>query len=94
VWTVCSKKVAFAQEGGEKVPSPLHAPPMPSPSATPPIVESMRNLGSSLNPMSRIAGMGMMRGFGRAPTSAPAASKPIPDGGVADLTTVRISTFL
>jgi hypothetical protein len=36
----------------------------------------------------------MMRGFGRAPTSAPAASKPIPDGGVADLTTVRISTFL
>jgi hypothetical protein len=92
--TGSSKKVAFAQESGEKVPSPLHAPPMPSPSATPPIVESMRNLGSSLNPMSRIAGMGMMRGFGRAPTSAPAASKPISDGGVAELTTVRISTFL
>jgi hypothetical protein len=87
-----SKKVAFAQESGEKVPSPLHAPLMPSPSATPPIVESMRNLGNSLNPMNRIAGMGMMRGFGRAPTSAP-ASKPIPDGGVADLTTVRVCIF-
>jgi hypothetical protein len=83
-----SKKVAF-QEAGEKSPSPLHNP-TPTPSANPAIVESMRNLGNSLNPMNRIAGMGMMRGFGRTtPTSAPVTPKPsIADGGVADLTTV------
>ncbi|KAG4218173.1 hypothetical protein PC116_g33347 [Phytophthora cactorum] len=28
----------------------------------------MRNLGNSLNPMNRFAGMSMMRGFGRAAT--------------------------
>ena len=92
-----NKKVAFAEEG-EKAPSPLHNA-EPAPSATPALVDSMRNLGNSLNPMTRIAGMGMMRGFGRsAPTSPipppPAPSKGIPDGGVAELTTVRLlSTF-
>jgi hypothetical protein len=87
-----NKKVAFAHEGGEKAPSPLHVPPPPATaSANPAIVDSMRNLGNSLNPMSRLAGMGMMRGFGRVtPTSAPSPSpiKVIPDGGVAELTTV------
>jgi hypothetical protein len=85
-----SKKVSFNPEAGEKVPSPLHKPP-PSPTApsNPAIVESMRNLGNSLNPMTRIAGMGMMRGFGRtAPNPPPASSKPIPDLGVAELSTV------
>ena len=83
-----SKKVAFAEEGAEKpAPSPLHAPASP---ANPPIVESMRNLGNSLNPMNRFPGMGL-RAFGRSPatpTPAAATSKPIPDGGVADLTSV------
>jgi hypothetical protein len=85
-----NKKVAFQE--GEKSPFPLHLP--PAPSANPAIVESMRNLGNSLNPMNRIAGMGMMRGFGRTtPTSAPVTPKqPIPDGGVADLTTVSSYT--
>ncbi|KAH7321703.1 hypothetical protein BKA65DRAFT_87029 [Rhexocercosporidium sp. MPI-PUGE-AT-0058] len=90
--TGSGKKVAFAEEGASKVPSPLHtSAPVPAP-ANPAIVESMRNLGNSLNPMSRIAGMGMMRGFGRTtpvattPTT-PNPSKPIPDGGIADLTT-------
>jgi hypothetical protein len=85
-----SKKVTFTEEG-EKAPSPLHnSAPV---SANPAIVESMRNLGNSLNPMSRIAGMGMMRGFGRSPTTAapPPATKAIPDGGVADLATVFTS---
>jgi hypothetical protein len=83
-----NKKVAFAEEGGEKAPSPLQNA-TPTSSANPAIVESMRNLGNSLNPMNRIAGMGMMRGFGRATPPAPAtSSKPIPDGGVSDLTTV------
>jgi hypothetical protein len=82
-----SKKVAFAEEGSnEKVPSPLHAPPAASASANPAIVESMRNLGNSLNPMNRIAGMTFPRAFGR-PTPPPTA-KPIPDGGVTELTAV------
>lgn len=83
-----SKKVAFAEEGNEKAPSPLHTPPTPAPSTNPAIVESMRNLGNSLNPMNRIAGMTFPRGFGR-PTHSPAA-KPIPDGGVQELTSVSI----
>jgi len=82
-----SKKVAFAAENaGEKSPAfPVN----------PPLVESMRNLGNSLNPMSRIAGMGMMRGFGRvtSPSVPSTAVKPVPDGGFADLTTVN-SSFL
>ncbi|RDW89462.1 VPS9 protein [Coleophoma cylindrospora] len=80
------KKVAFASEEVQGA-SPL-GPATPI-SSNPPIVESMRNLGNSLNPMSRIAGMGgVMRGFGRAATSPmPPANKAIPDGGVADLTT-------
>jgi hypothetical protein len=82
-----SKKVAFAEEGSnEKVPSPLHAPPAASAAANPAIVESMRNLGNSLNPMNRIAGMTFPRAFGR-PTPPPTA-KPIPDGGVTELTAV------
>ncbi|TVY59706.1 Vacuolar protein sorting-associated protein 9b, partial [Lachnellula suecica] len=82
-----SKKVAFAEEGGDKAVSPLHAPPSP---ANPALVESMRNLGNTLNPMNRIAGMGMMRGFGRSPTTPTApVARAVPDGGVADLT----STF-
>lgn len=75
----------------EKVGGPA-ATPSPS-SANPALVESMRNLGSTLNPMNRFAGMSMMRGFGRAatiPTPTPpakdAAGKAV-DGG--DLATVR-----
>ncbi|KAI1769540.1 hypothetical protein GGR53DRAFT_472897 [Hypoxylon sp. FL1150] len=52
----------------------------PSPSASnPAIVESMRNLGSSLNPMNRFSGMSMMRGFGRA-TTIPTPTPPAKDG--------------
>jgi hypothetical protein len=77
-----TRKVAFAEDGADK--AALPPAPSPAPSGNPAIVESMRSLGSSLNPMSRIAGIGFPRGFGR-PTPAPA--KPV-DGGVADLTTV------
>ncbi|QSZ30590.1 hypothetical protein DSL72_000147 [Monilinia vaccinii-corymbosi] len=87
-----SKRVAFVQEeSGEKgTPSP-QAPTNNNQA----IVESMRNLGISLNPMNRIAGMGMMRGFGRVTTpttptfpttpTAPTRST-VPDGEAADLT--------
>lgn len=82
-----AKKVAFAEDNKEKATSPLntiHISPNPA------LVESMRNLGNTLNPMARIAGIGMMRGFGR--SSSPSTTKPIPDGGVADLTTVCFSS--
>ncbi|KAI1124792.1 hypothetical protein F5Y10DRAFT_22571 [Nemania abortiva] len=71
--TSSSKKVVFAEDNKDKA-SPLSQTP-PAASSNPAIVESMRNLGSSLNPISRFSsGMGMIRGFGRtatAPTSAP-----------------------
>lgn len=87
-----SKKVAFAEEDKDKAPSPLHTS-AAAPTSNPAIVESMRNLGNSLNPMSRIAGMGMMRGFGRVtpiPSPTTSTNKAISDGGVADLTTVSL----
>lgn len=97
-----TKKVAFAEEGGDKavagaaaaaatVAAGTPTPSTPSSSGNPAIVESMRSLGSSLNPMSRIAGMGFPRGFGRAAAATPPPAKPAAttaDGGVADLTTV------
>lgn len=66
------------------------------------IGENLRNLGNSLNPMGRFAGLGggMMKGFGR--VTMPVATTPvvanplsaaadkIPDGGIADLTTVSL----
>jgi hypothetical protein len=75
-----NKKVAFAEEGEKASPAPT--------SGNPAIVESMRNLGNSLNPMTRIAGMGFARGFGRPAPPPPPPAKPVPDGGVAELTTV------
>lgn len=85
-----ARKVTFSEgEVVEKANSPLHS--TTATNATTPgnVVESMRNLGNSLNPMNRIAGIGTFRGFGR-PNAPPIphASKPIADGGVADLTTV------
>ncbi|KAH8598294.1 hypothetical protein B0O99DRAFT_616358 [Bisporella sp. PMI_857] len=75
-----SKKVAFAKDG-EKIPSPN-----PAPSSNPDLVESMRNLGNSLNPMNKFAMPSFPSAFGRRVT-APVPTTKIPDGGVADLTT-------
>ena len=36
-------------------------------------VESMRSLGNTLNPLNRLAGMNVMRGFGRSPMNTPPA---------------------
>jgi len=73
-----SKRVAFAAEAKstkDNAGSPVHtAPiPVPTPSSVPnAAVESMRNLGNSLNPLNRLAGMNVMRGFGRSNSSSSA----------------------
>lgn len=80
-----SKRVAFAAEAKstkDNAASPVQTPPaqVPAPQSVPnAAVESMRNLGNSLNPLNRLAGMNVMRGFGRSnsggsatPTAAPA----------------------
>ena len=85
------KRVAFAVEGKalrEKSSSPVQQPPLPSPTNPPApnaAVESMRNLGNSLNPLGRLAGMNVMRGFGRSMSSSsvpapllPSMSSPAP----------------
>ncbi|KAH8163199.1 hypothetical protein CIB48_g5055 [Xylaria polymorpha] len=72
--TSSSKKVVFAEDNSREKPSPLNQTP---PSSNPALVESMRNLGSSLNPISRLSSMGMMRGFGRtAAAASPAPPNP------------------
>ncbi|KAI0180290.1 hypothetical protein GGR52DRAFT_530741 [Hypoxylon sp. FL1284] len=62
-----SKKVVFTEDAKEKGASTA-ATSSPS-SSNPALVESVRNFGSSLNPMNRFSGMSMMRGFGRAATT-------------------------
>ena len=75
-----NKRVAFASEpivAKDKGVSPVSQPiaaapalpvPVPAPNAA---VESMRNLGNSLNPLNRLTGMNVMRGFGRNPAATP-----------------------
>ncbi|GAP87465.1 putative vacuolar protein sorting-associated protein 9b [Rosellinia necatrix] len=74
-----SKKPGFTEDGKEKAAAPSPTP--PTASSNPALVESMRNLGSSLNPISRLSSMGMMRGFGR--TTTPATPPPNPKDPVA-----------
>jgi hypothetical protein len=82
-----SKKVGFVEDGKEKDATAV--------AANPALLDSMLNLGSSLNPMARLTGIGGFRGFGRT-SSTPAAptlatskdmtGKPAGDG--VDLATV------
>ncbi|KAI1496732.1 hypothetical protein F5X99DRAFT_399486 [Biscogniauxia marginata] len=73
-----SKKLGPAEENKEKA-AATGTNPSPAPS-NPALVESMRNLGSSLNPMNRFSGMSMMRGFGRAATTpTPPTTTPTKD---------------
>ena len=79
------KKVVFASDKRAKsestgqVPSApsAHEPPTSIPTSA---VESMRNLGNSLNPLNRFAGMSVMRGFGRSSSgSTPTLATSIAD---------------
>jgi len=83
--------VAFAEEarkegGGSVTPASAVAAALSSPS-NPALIDSVRNLGNSLNPMSRLSSIGGFRGFGRAtptpaaPTAKDPAAKAAAEGG-------------
>lgn len=68
-----SKKVLFAEESKTATLAPAPGPQSPA------MLDQMRSLGNTFNPISRLSSIGMMRGFGRttptpAPASAPAAA--------------------
>ncbi|KAG6303036.1 hypothetical protein E4U09_001140 [Claviceps aff. purpurea] len=64
-------KTEDAKTGDVSAPTPASA---STASAPPPaMLESVRNLGSSFNPIGRLSSMGMMRGFGRNTTAKDAA---------------------
>ncbi|KAF4968250.1 hypothetical protein FSARC_4341 [Fusarium sarcochroum] len=59
-----SKKVLFASDESKTTSQ--------SPGQSPAVLDQMRNLGNSFNPMARLPSIGMIRGFGRNTPSAPA----------------------
>lgn len=61
------KRVASGEEGKEKEKEKGHG----TGAAGVNPLESMRNLGNSLNPMARLSSMGVMRGFGRSAPGTP-----------------------
>ena len=82
-----SRRVAFASDSNllrEKSGSPtvsqpatsLAGPPTPT-LASNAAVESMRSFGNSINPLNRLAGMNVMRGFGRTTSTTPPPSLPM-----------------
>ncbi len=86
-----SKRVIFAEDArkeGITTPGSIAG----STSSNPALMDSVRNFGSSLNPMSRLSGIGGFRAFGRTtstpavPTARDGTAKAVADGG--DLATV------
>lgn len=85
-----SKKVLFASEDSKGTGA------VATPGQNPAVLEQMRNLGNSFNPIARLPSMSMIRGFGRSqPTPPPQPvkenTKPA-DGG--DLATVSVISQL
>lgn len=81
-----NKRVSFAEEtNAVKNASPSQN----ISSSNPALVESMRNLGNSLNPINRISGMGMIRAFGRSAPSTPDPTKDTFDAAVTNLASVK-----
>ena len=78
------KRVAFTAESISargNAGSPVHQLPVQAnaPTSVPnSAVESMRNLGNTLNPLNRLAGMNVMRGFGRSNSSSSVTPTPPP----------------
>jgi hypothetical protein len=101
-----SKRVLFADEASSKdkvggtggAGTVANSSLLPPTIATPPIMESMRNFGNSLNPINKLTSFGGFKGFGRT-TPLPTATLPpppptLPPKGVAeggDLATVSLA---
>ena len=76
-----SKKVLFASEDAKAAAAAAAAGgSTPTSTSNPTLFDSARSFGNSLNPMSRLSGIGMMRGFGRT-SSTPAVPAKQADGG-------------
>lgn len=66
--------------------------------SNPALIDSMRNIGNTFNPMARLSGIGGFRGFGRtsstpaAPSAKDSASRAAGEGG--DLATVSVLTLV
>ncbi|KAF9766212.1 hypothetical protein IL306_001418 [Fusarium sp. DS 682] len=78
-----SKKVVFASEEPKTTNQ--------TPGQNPAVLDQMRNLGNSFNPMARLPSISMIRGFGRNTPSAPAtpaAKEPVKPADGGDLGTV------
>ncbi|KAI9721111.1 MAG: hypothetical protein M1812_002592 [Candelaria pacifica] len=54
-----------------------------------PAVESMRNLGTTLNPLNRLAGLNVMRGFNRSTPTTPPPTNPAPTNKSKDSSPTR-----
>lgn len=83
-----SKKVLFASDDSKTATA------VASPGQNPAVLEQMRSLGNSFNPMARLPSISMIRGFGRntatppTPTTPPVKEVKVADGG--DLATVSL----
>ncbi|KAM0515176.1 hypothetical protein ACHAPE_006129 [Trichoderma viride] len=76
-----SKKVLFLDDQKAGAPSTAPAPQSPA------MLEQMRNLSNSFNPMARFSGISLVRGFGRntsAPATPPAKDKDVKDKDAKD----------
>lgn len=65
-----SKKVVFASEENKEKAAAGSPSTASAASSNPALVDQMRNLGSSLNPINRFSGISMMRGFTRTPSTS------------------------
>lgn len=72
-----NKKVLFAEESKSSAS-------LISPSQSPAVLEQVRSLGSSFNPMARLSNIGMIRGFSRNAPSPTAAASPKDIGKTSD----------
>ncbi len=69
------KERPISLSSGRVVPNTSH-PVVAQASIPNPAVESMRNLGTTLNPLNRLAGLNVMRGFNRSTPTTPSPTNP------------------
>ncbi|MCJ1350880.1 MAG: hypothetical protein MMC33_000861 [Icmadophila ericetorum] len=83
-----SESNAIREKSGSPVSALAQSASAPAPIAAVSAVESMRNLGNSLNPLNRLAGINVMRGFGR--SAAPMSVDQIKEPSMSEMASPRI----